>query len=132
MLITCLAVELGVLALMGGVAGVVSGYWLAGVLLPDVAASLRGLYGAEVAGQLSLSPLWWLSGIGLSLLGALLAGANSCGGRRVCRCWRWPIRRPGIRPMRAGCGARAGWRRWPWLSHGWRCCAVTAWPAVSC
>ena len=77
MLITCLAVELGVLALMGGVAGVVSGYWLAGVLLPDVAASLRGLYGAEVAGQLSLSPLWWLSGIGLSLLGALLAGANS-------------------------------------------------------
>ena len=77
MLITCLAVELGVLALMGGVAGVVSGYWLAGVLLPDVAASLRGLYGAEVAGQLSLSPLWWFSGIGLSLLGALLAGANS-------------------------------------------------------
>lgn len=77
MLISCLAVELGVLALMGGVAGVVSGYLLASVLLPDVAASLRGLYGAEVAGQLSLSPLWWLSGIGLSLLGALLAGANS-------------------------------------------------------
>ena len=41
------------------------------------AASLRGLYGAEVAGQLSLSPWWWLSGIGLSLFGALLAGANS-------------------------------------------------------
>jgi putative ABC transport system permease protein len=77
MLIGCLAVELGVLALIGGVAGVVSGYLLASVLLPDVAASLRGLYGAEVAGQLSLSPLWWLSGIGLSLLGALLAGANS-------------------------------------------------------
>jgi putative ABC transport system permease protein len=35
------------------------------------------LYGAEVAGQLSLSPWWWLSGVGLSLLGALLAGANS-------------------------------------------------------
>ncbi|MGE8154556.1 FtsX-like permease family protein [Pseudomonas vancouverensis] len=77
MLISCLAVELGVLALLGGVAGVVSGYWLASVLLPDVAASLRGLYGAEVAGQLSLSPLWWFSGIGLSLLGALLAGFNS-------------------------------------------------------
>ena len=77
MLITCLAVELGALALIGGVAGVVSGYLLAGMLLPDVAASLRGLYGAEVAGQLNLSPLWWLSGIGLSLLGALLAGAGS-------------------------------------------------------
>lgn len=77
MLIGCLAVELGGLALIGGVVGVASGYLLASVLLPDVAASLRGLYGAEVAGQLSLSPLWWLSGVGLSLLGALLAGANS-------------------------------------------------------
>ncbi|MBH8614151.1 ABC transporter permease, partial [Pseudomonas mohnii] len=50
MLIACLGVELGGLALMGGMAGVVSGYLLASVLLPDVAASLRGLYGAEVAG----------------------------------------------------------------------------------
>ncbi|MDR6927573.1 FtsX-like permease family protein [Pseudomonas sp. BE134] len=77
MLIASLAVELGGLALVGGLAGVVSGYLLASVLLPDVAASLRGLYGAEVAGQLNLSPWWWLSGVGLSLLGALLAGANS-------------------------------------------------------
>ncbi|WP_435036065.1 FtsX-like permease family protein [Pseudomonas neuropathica] len=77
MLILCLIVELGVLALIGGLFGVISGYWLASVLLPDVAASLRGLYGAEVAGQLRLSPWWWFSGIGLSLLGALLAGANS-------------------------------------------------------
>ncbi|WP_223554448.1 ABC transporter permease [Pseudomonas sp. BF-R-01] len=77
MLIACLAVELGGLALLGGLAGVASGYLLASVLLPDVAASLRGLYGAEVAGQLSLSPWWWLSGVGLSLFGALLAGANS-------------------------------------------------------
>lgn len=77
MLILCLMVELGVLALLGGLFGVLSGYWLASVLLPDVAASLRGLYGAEVAGQLRLSPWWWFSGIGLSLLGALLAGASS-------------------------------------------------------
>lgn len=76
MLITCLVVELGALAMIGGIAGVASGYLLASVLLPDVAASLRGLYGAEVTGQLSLSP-WWFSGVGLSLLGALLAGANS-------------------------------------------------------
>ncbi|KGU85918.1 ABC transporter permease [Pseudomonas mediterranea] len=77
MLVTSLAVELGALAVLGGVAGVLSGYWLASLLLPDVAASLRGLYGAEVPGQLSLSPWWWLSGVGLSLLGALLAGADS-------------------------------------------------------
>ncbi|MGY2266503.1 FtsX-like permease family protein [Pseudomonas sp. SDO5561_S422] len=77
MLILSLAVELGGLAVLGGLAGVASGYLLASLLLPDVAASLRGLYGAEVPGQLSLSPLWWLSGLGLGLLGALLAGASS-------------------------------------------------------
>ncbi|AZF11575.1 AttF component of AttEFGH ABC transport system [Pseudomonas sp. R2-37-08W] len=77
MLILSLGVELGFMALLGGVLGVASGYLLASLLLPDVAASLRGLYGAEVAGQLSLSPWWWLAGLGLSLLGALLAGASS-------------------------------------------------------
>jgi putative ABC transport system permease protein len=77
LLLFTLALELGALAVLGGILGVISGYLLASALLPDVAASLRGLYGAEVAGQLSLSPWWWLSGIGLSLFGALLAGANS-------------------------------------------------------
>lgn len=77
MLILSLGVELGVLSLLGGVLGVASGYLLASLLLPDVAASLRGLYGAEVPGQLSLSPWWWVAGLGLSLIGAVLAGASS-------------------------------------------------------
>ncbi len=77
LLVLGLGVELGVLSLLGGVLGVASGYLLASLLLPDVAASLRGLYGAEVPGQLSLSPGWWLAGLGLSLLGAVLAGAGS-------------------------------------------------------
>lgn len=77
MLITALTLELGVLALLGGLLGVASGYLLASLLLPDVAASLRGLYGAEVAGQLNLSPSWWLGGLALCVLGALLAGASS-------------------------------------------------------
>ncbi|WLH26142.1 FtsX-like permease family protein [Pseudomonas sp. FP215] len=77
MLILSLGVELGCLALLSGVFGIASGYLLASLLLPDVAASLRGLYGAEVAGQLNLSPWWWLAGLGVSLLGALLAGASS-------------------------------------------------------
>lgn len=76
-LIAALAVELGLFALLGGLAGVASGYLLASLLLDDVASSLRGLYGAEVAGQLSLPAWWWLAGIAISLLGALLAGANS-------------------------------------------------------
>lgn len=77
LLVLALALELGLLALLGGLAGIVSGYWLASLLLPDVAASLRGLYGAEVAGQLNLSPAWWLAGLALSLGGVLLAGADS-------------------------------------------------------
>ena len=76
-LLTALALELGLFALLAGLAGVVSGYLLASWLLGDLAASLRGLYGAEVAGQLNLSPQWWLAGLAISLLGALLAGANS-------------------------------------------------------
>ncbi|MQB18192.1 ABC transporter permease [Pseudomonas lactis] len=77
MLILSLGLELGALAVLSGVLGIASGYLLASLLLPDVAASLRGLYGAEVAGQLNLSPWWWLAGLGVSLLGALLAGASS-------------------------------------------------------
>lgn len=76
-LLAALAIELGALALLGGLAGVASGYLIASLLLPDVAASLRGLYGAEIGGQLTLSPAWWLAGLGLALLGALLAGATS-------------------------------------------------------
>jgi putative ABC transport system permease protein len=77
LLIATLALELLGLALLAGLGGVASGYGLASLLLPDVAASLRGLYGAQVAGQLTLSPAWWLGGLGMSLLGALLAGASS-------------------------------------------------------
>ncbi|MFZ6045653.1 FtsX-like permease family protein [Pseudomonas sp. CR3202] len=77
LLLGALALELGLLALVGGFAGVLSGYWLAGLLLPDVVVSLRGLYGAEVSGQLNLSPLWWLGGLAICLLGALFAGASA-------------------------------------------------------
>lgn len=81
-----LGLELGVFALLGGLAGVASGYVLAALLLPDVAASLRGLYGAQVAGQLSLPAWWWLAGLLVSVLGALLAGVGS-----VLRAARLPL-----------------------------------------
>jgi len=81
-----LALELGVFAVLGGLAGVASGYLLAGLLLPDIAASLRGLYGAQVAGQLSLPAQWWLAGVVVSVLGALLAGVGS-----VLRAARLPL-----------------------------------------
>ena len=69
--------ELVVLAMIAGLAGVVLGYLIAATLLPDVAASLRGLYGAEVSGQLSLSPAWWAAGVAISVAGALIAAGAS-------------------------------------------------------
>ncbi|MEB0048293.1 MULTISPECIES: ABC transporter permease [unclassified Pseudomonas] len=121
LLLTCLSVELGVLALIGGLAGVASGYLLASVLLPDVAASLRGLYGADVAGQLNLSPQWWLSGIGLSLLGALLAGANS-----LLRAARLPLL--GLANPQAWHQAHARWlRRQGWVAALAAVIALLAW-----
>ncbi|WP_085692755.1 MULTISPECIES: ABC transporter permease [unclassified Pseudomonas] len=76
-LLCALVLELGLFAVLGGLAGVASGYGLAAWLLPDVAASLRGLYGAQVAGALSLPAGWWLMGVLVSVLGALLAGLGS-------------------------------------------------------
>ena len=77
MLMVALLCELVLLALIGGSLGVLSGFALAALLMGDVAASLRGLYGAQVAGQLSLDASWWLAGLGMSLLGTLLAGGSS-------------------------------------------------------
>ncbi|WP_027531366.1 ABC transporter permease [Bradyrhizobium sp. WSM3983] len=72
-----LVVELVALALVAGLIGLVCGYVIAGALLPDVAASLRGLYGAQIPGQLTLRPEWWLAGIGISVTGAIVAAATS-------------------------------------------------------
>jgi putative ABC transport system permease protein len=72
-----LILELVVLALVAGFMGMVCGYLIAGILLPDVAASLRGLYGAQIPGQLSLKPQWWMAGLSISVIGALLAAAAS-------------------------------------------------------
>jgi putative ABC transport system permease protein len=72
-----LVIELLTLSLVAGLAGLVCGYFIAGALLPDVAASLRGLYGAQVPGQLALKPEWWLGGIVISIAGAMVAAATS-------------------------------------------------------
>ncbi len=77
MLNSVLVVELVALALGAGLIGLVCGYFIAGALLPDVAASLRGLYGAQIPGQLTLRGEWWLAGIGISVAGALIAAATS-------------------------------------------------------
>jgi putative ABC transport system permease protein len=74
---TVLLIELVSIAVVAGLIGLVCGYFIAASLLPDVAASLRGLYGATIPGQLTLKPEWWLAGLAISVIGALAAAASS-------------------------------------------------------
>lgn len=77
LLMAVLVSEILLLALGAGIFGMICGYLIAATLLPDVAASLEGLYGASVGGHLALQPSWWASGLGMAILGALAASAAS-------------------------------------------------------
>jgi len=72
-LLSLMLVEMTGLAVVAGTVGVLLGYLIASLLLPDIAASLRGLYGARVNGVLSLDATWWLGGIAISVLGVFAA-----------------------------------------------------------
>ena len=76
-LIALIAVELLLMALVAGIIGVALGYGIAAALLPGVAATLNGLYGAEVAGTLQLRPSWWASGLAIALGGTSVAAAGA-------------------------------------------------------
>ncbi|MGC9417740.1 MAG: FtsX-like permease family protein [Rhodovulum sp.] len=88
-LVGLLAAEVMLLALIAGLVGIALGYVIAAALLPDVAATLRGLYGATLSGSLSLRPEWWLGGLAIALLGAGVAAAQS-----LWRLWRLPLLAP--------------------------------------
>lgn len=72
-MVILLLAELLVLALIAGAAGVALGYLVAAALLPDVAGSLRGLYGADVPGSLTLRPAWVLAALALTFAGTFAA-----------------------------------------------------------
>lgn len=76
-LVVLMGVELMLFALVAGGVGVGFGYLIAALLLPDVAATLRGLYGADVAGTLQLRPVWWLSGLAIALGGTAIAASGA-------------------------------------------------------
>ncbi|WP_299785791.1 ABC transporter permease [uncultured Marivita sp.] len=76
-LIWLMIAELVLFALVAGAIGVALGYVIAAVLLPNVAATLQGLYGASVAGTLQLRAEWWLSGIAIAVLGTGLAASGA-------------------------------------------------------
>ncbi|MDP9730529.1 UNVERIFIED_ORG: putative ABC transport system permease protein [Rhizobium sp. SORGH_AS285] len=81
-----LVVEITLFALLSGAFGVVLGYVIASALLPGVAATLSGLYGASVSGSLSIRPEWWLAGLGMALIGTWLSSLQ-----HLWRVWRMPI-----------------------------------------
>lgn len=110
-LIALLLFELILLALLAGGLGLILGFFLAGALLPDVAATLRGLYGAPVEGGLTLRPLWILSGLGMALAGTFMAGSQA-----LWRVARLPLlSAPGVQSWSAR--ARSG-HRWQALAGG--------------
>lgn len=88
-LTACLAGEMILFALVAGTVGLGLGYLLAAALLPDVALTLRGLYGAPVPGTLRFDPLWALAGLGMTLAGTALAGAQA-----LWRLWHMPVLAP--------------------------------------
>lgn len=73
-------------AVVSGALGVMLGYVVASILLPGVAATLRGLYGASVSGGLSIRPEWWLAGLAMALAGTLLSSAQ-----HLWQVWQMPI-----------------------------------------
>lgn len=75
-LTTMLLVETIAFAVLSGAIGIVLGYLIASALLPGVAATLHGLYGANVPGALSLRPEWWLAGLAIALVGTVLSSAQ--------------------------------------------------------
>ncbi|WP_299605499.1 FtsX-like permease family protein [uncultured Tateyamaria sp.] len=85
-LVSLMLIELLLLALVGAGLGIVLGYVIAAILLPDVAVTLRGLYGTEVAGTLQFRASWWASGLAIAVLGAFAAA-----GGRLWQIARMPL-----------------------------------------
>ncbi|MEY8120469.1 FtsX-like permease family protein [Falsihalocynthiibacter sp. BN13B15] len=75
-LVTLITVEMLTLATLGAALGIALGYFIAAMLLPDVAATLRGLYGAEISGTLELRAEWWMSGLLITVLGTAMSLAG--------------------------------------------------------
>ncbi|WP_171231590.1 FtsX-like permease family protein [Ruegeria sp. HKCCA4812] len=101
-LVFLILTELTGLALIGGTLGLLLGFFLAGALLPDVAATLRGLYGAPVTGQLTLHPHWVVAGMAMAVSGTLFAS-----GHALWRLSRMPLLAgPGVQAWQGNAGTR--------------------------
>ena len=88
-LIMLLCAELLTLSVVAGLIGVALGYGIASLLIPDVAATLKGLYGAEVPGSLSVRPSVWLLGLAIAVAGSMGSAAM-----QLWRVMRMPLLEP--------------------------------------
>lgn len=88
-LMLLLTLELLAFAALAGFMGVVLGYGVASLLLPDVSATLRGLYGAEVLGTLSVRPWVWAAGVAIAVGGTALSASGG-----LLRLWHMPVLAP--------------------------------------
>lgn len=104
-LILLLLTELLIFALVAGLVGVSLGYLVASALLPDVAATLRGLYGADVPGTLAIRPAVWTAGLVIAVIGTLVAAAQG-----LWRVWHLPL----LAPAQPRAWARASERALLW------------------
>lgn len=77
LLVALIAIELCAIAIAAAALGLSGGYFAAAALLPDVSATLQGLYGAGIDGSLSLRPAWVMSGLIMAVGGSFLAGAQA-------------------------------------------------------
>ncbi|MEQ8365985.1 MAG: FtsX-like permease family protein [Roseicyclus sp.] len=96
------SLEIAGLALISGLMGLVLGYAIAAALMPGVAGTLRGLYGAELTGSLRFDPLWAAFGLAMTLAGAALASVQA-----MMRMARLPMLAPANPRAWAQASARA-------------------------
>lgn len=125
-LVTGLALELVLLGVVGALAGIAGGVWLARALLPDVAATLGSLYGAGVGVELRLPWHYWFGGLAVTLGGLLLAGSGvlwraarlSVLDLGRAQAWRSGYQRQLRRMALTGAGIAAlGLALWAWLAR---------------
>lgn len=117
-LVALIVAELIALAVVAGMLGIALGYFIASALLPDVSATLRGLYGASVSGDLQFRAAWWGAGLAMAVGGTVLAAAGS-----VWQIWRMPLLASATPRAWAMAGGR---RRWFQVAAGVALLSVAA------
>ncbi len=101
-ILSALALELAVIALAAGMIGIFLGYLIAATLMPGVAGTLRGLYGAEIEGILRFDPYWALSALLITGIGTAAAALQA-----MIRTARMPLLSPALPRAWAQASGRA-------------------------